>query len=273
MIQIPLNIKVEEDMIFFFCGYEKTAPGHAIGPSVRDYYILHIIHKGKGIVRTGDQEYLLKEGNGFILYPDAISYYAADRKEPWEYSWIAIKGKGMERILAKTNLSPHQNILHHHNFDFFKFFSIEHETTLDFDTPVVLTLKSNLYAFFAQLINLNVSLHERKEKDMDNVYIRAVENIIHTNFHNKITIEQIAAFVGFNISYLGEIFKEKKGISMKDYLTNVRIQRACELLINTHYSVKDIARSVGYMDQLQFSKMFKKHKSVSPTKYREENIL
>jgi AraC-like DNA-binding protein len=259
-------------MVFFFCGYEKTVPNHAIGPSVRDYYIFHIIHKGKGIVRSNAKEYSHREGTGFILYPEVVSYYASDGKDPWEYSWVAVKGTGIEKILSSTSLSPLQCQFNHRSFDFFKFFSAEHAGSIEFDTAAVLTLKSSLLSFFAHLVNLNGNAHGHKiEKGMEPVYIQAVENIIHTNFHNKITIEAISASIGLNISYLGELFKKEKGITMKEYLTKTRLERSCELLINTSHTIGDIARSVGYTDPLQFSKMFKKHKSVSPAKYRKEN--
>lgn len=271
MIQIPLNIEIEKNMTFFFCGYEKTNINHLVGPSTRDYYLLHIVHKGKGTVKTDNKEYLIEEGYGFILFPDTMAQYSSDHNDPWEYSWIAIKGKGIEKILCNTKLSTFRNKFIHHNFDFFKYFSIEHQNTLNFDILNVLKLKSNLYFFFEQLITLN----KKEEKPINimtkDLYINAVENYIKSNFHNNITIEQISIYIGLNISYLGSLFKTEKGISIKKYLTNIRIKRACELLKNTSYPISDISRSVGYADQLQFTKIFKKYTYVSPTRYRERH--
>ncbi len=273
MKQIPLRLKMEEDVVFFFCGYHSTPPEHRIGPSVWDYYLIHIVHKGKGIVRTNNKEYMLEQGDGFVIYPNVISYYASDIKLPWEYSWIAVKGHGIKKILSRANISPDNNKFRHHNFDFFKYFSIGYENTININMANMLLIKSNFYSFFAQLINLNKKEKKKTNKDIKKIYIQAVENIINTNFHNRITVEQIANQVGLNISYLGKLFKSEKGISIKNYLINIRMKRACELLKSTDYQISDISRSAGYMDQLQFAKIFRKYKSVSPTDYRVKNSM
>lgn len=272
MIQIPLNIKMEENVIFFFCGYEQTVSGHSVGPLARDYYLLHMVHNGKGIIETQGNRHIIREGEGFIIYPNIITHYCSDTKEPWEYSWIAIKGDEINTILDRTTLSPEYNKFTHHNFDFFKFFSIEYQSAISFDTSAVLTIKSYFYSFFSQLVSLNGKDTEYREKAISDEYIEAVENIINTNFHNNITVKWISDYVGLNMSYLGNLFKKQKGISIKSYLTNVRLKRACELLKNTDYLISDIARSVGYYDQLQFTRIFKKHKLVSPSQYRSRSI-
>jgi AraC-like DNA-binding protein len=271
MIQLPLNIEMEKDTIFFFCGYEQTKPGHTVGPSTWGYYLLHLVHNGVGSVWTKNSEHFIGPGKGFLIYPDIITRYSSDKREPWEYSWIALKGQGVERILAETGLSVSQNIFRHHNFDFFKYFSIQHRNAISYSIQEVMLIKSNLYSFLSQLISLNPAEPDKEKKRQENLYVKAVVDIINTNFHNKITVEQIARHVGLNISYLGKIFKDEKGNTIKNYLTGVRIQRACELLKNTDYTVANIARSVGYEDQLQFSKIFRKYRSVSPERFRNEN--
>lgn len=271
MIQIPLNIQIEDEMLFFFCGYERTPPDLSRGPSVWDYYLIHNVHAGEGFIRTNNEEYLIRSGEGFIIYPNVVSHYFTEKSNPWEYSWIAIKGKGIEKILYQTSISPFQNKFKHQNFDFFKFFSIEHQNAIRFDASNILLLKSNFYAFLSHIMVLNSKEVDRSLKDSKNVYIKAVENIVNTNFHNRISIEQISKQIGLDISYLGKLFKDEKGISIKNYLTNVRIKKACELLKNTNYQISDISRSLGYSDQLQFSKIFKKYKLVSPSKFRHQN--
>jgi AraC-like DNA-binding protein len=271
MIQLPLDIEMEKDMVFFFCGYEQTRPGHTVGPSTRNYYLLHLVHRGTGSVWTKNSEHFLGSGSGFLIYPDVITRYSSDRKEPWEYSWIALKGRGVEKILEETSLSIDKNVFRHHNFDFFKYFSIQHRNAISYSVQEVMLLKSSLYSFLSQLIALNPAEPEKEKKSRENLYVKAVVDIINTNFHNKMTVEQIAEHIGLNMSYLGKLFKDEKGITIKNYLTSVRIQRACELLRNTEYTVADIARSVGYQDQLQFSKIFKKYRSVSPARFRNEN--
>jgi len=80
-------------------------------------------------------------------------------------------------------------------------------------------------------------------------------------------IEDIAAFINIDRSYLFRKFKECTGRSMKQYLSEYRMERACELLRHTNLSVKSVSHSVGYQDPLYFSKVFSKSMSISPSGY------
>ena len=86
--------------------------------------------------------------------------------------------------------------------------------------------------------------------------------------HLDINIEQIAHELHLSSGHLRYLFKKYKGISPKAYLTEIRMNRAAELLKTTDYTVGEISKSVGYEDALCFSKAFKKIKKLSPYNYR-----
>jgi beta-lactam-binding protein with PASTA domain len=64
-------------------------------------------------------------------------------------------------------------------------------------------------------------------------------------------------------------FKNKTGVNFIDYLTNIRIERAKELLADSDVSIKEICSEVGYADPNYFSRIFKKVTGVTPTEYKE----
>ena len=70
-------------------------------------------------------------------------------------------------------------------------------------------------------------------------------------------------------SYLYRLFKDKTGVSVSDYITRTRISKAEVLLSNGSLSVKDVAYSVGFPDQMYFSRVFKKINGRTPTQFRE----
>ena len=58
----------------------------------------------------------------------------------------------------------------------------------------------------------------------------------------------------------------------KEYLMNVRIEKACEFLSYTNLGIKEIALSIGFDDQMYFSRVFKKYKRLNPSEYRKTKI-
>jgi AraC-like DNA-binding protein len=84
----------------------------------------------------------------------------------------------------------------------------------------------------------------------------------------RLTIEEIADYVGLDRNYLGSIFKKHLNTTMQEFLIDFRMKKACGLLKNEDITIADVVRSVGYQDQLQFSKVFKSRKTLSLLNYR-----
>ena len=80
--------------------------------------------------------------------------------------------------------------------------------------------------------------------------------------------EEAAALVGMSSGYLSKIFKEKAGIGFQEYLTEVRMKKACELLDNIQFKSYDVAFYVGYDNPKNFSRAFKAYYGITPKEYR-----
>lgn len=89
----------------------------------------------------------------------------------------------------------------------------------------------------------------------------------------EISLSTIADKFNITPQYLSAIFKEKTGHNISDYIQNLRMNKAKELLLTTDLPVSQIARIIGYTEVSGFTKAFKKIEGVSPNKYREINKL
>ena len=101
------------------------------------------------------------------------------------------------------------------------------------------------------------------------VYARYAIDYINQHYNEKIKIADLATYIGINRSYLTSNFKKATGYSPQEYLVLLRMDKAASKLKNTDLSVSDVAASVGYGDQLAFSKIFKQYYGVSPRAFRE----
>lgn len=109
--------------------------------------------------------------------------------------------------------------------------------------------------------------------EMGSNVIQKTTNYIKQNYDQKLTLEKVATAVHLNPSYLSHVFKEETGSNFTDYLTEVRLKKAAELLKNSKNSITNIANQVGYQNASYFSQVFKKEFDLTPTQYRKENKI
>lgn len=126
-------------------------------------------------------------------------------------------------------------------------------------------IKSWLTQTCITVINSLEEINLRKQSK----YIQKLKEYITENSNNDISLIDAAEYIGLNSAYLSKLFKENFGQNFIDYLNITRINKAKQLLINTHLSVKEIGFIVGFNTIQNFMRAFKKYEGVTPGQYRE----
>ena len=108
-----------------------------------------------------------------------------------------------------------------------------------------------------------------KEIDVNNRIMQEVATYIYNHYSERLILEDVAKKFNLSRSYLSKKFKSVTGFGFKEYIINVRIQHACELLLNTNKSITDIAFECGFNDSNYFGDAFRRTKGISPNKYRK----
>ena len=106
-------------------------------------------------------------------------------------------------------------------------------------------------------------------RDRATTIVEKVKAFIGARFAEDITIAVVSQSLGMSPNYLGQVFKRETGVSVHDYLNNLRIEQAKRLLKSTNLLVFEIAFKVGYRDQQYFSAVFRKRVGLTPREYRE----
>ena len=112
-------------------------------------------------------------------------------------------------------------------------------------------------------------VNKREERSGD--IIRDAKKYIEEHFDKDISLDDVSRVVNISPYYFSKVFKEESGLNFIEYLTNIRIDKAKELLDSTSLSIKEICVSCGYTDPNYFSRSFKKKVGVTPTEYKEKN--
>ena len=121
---------------------------------------------------------------------------------------------------------------------------------------------------------LGVCIHLRngirkERKDVTAELIEKAKEYIELNYADcELSVEKVCGFLGLSATYFSTLFKKETNLSFVSYLTQVRMEKALELLNTTQEKAYVISQMVGYMEPNYFSYVFKKQYGISPSKYR-----
>ena len=108
------------------------------------------------------------------------------------------------------------------------------------------------------------------EQGVQHHYINIVLKYMEENYGTNISLEKAAEVVGLNPVYLSYLFKKIKKYNYSEYLNEIRLKKAEELLIDSTLKIGEISEKVGYKDARYFSSLFKKKTGMSPNEYRNK---
>jgi len=131
--------------------------------------------------------------------------------------------------------------------------------------------QEDLCAWISTALNEFIELVYTSQDAKKVTKISPAINYIDANYDKSITLDEIAKVSHLSNSRLSHIFKEQMGITIIDYLTSVRIERAKELLLATSQSCTEICFQIGYGNQSYFTRIFKELVGMTPHQFRARN--
>lgn len=137
--------------------------------------------------------------------------------------------------------------------------------------PVVMAMAdySELREWFIDKIAKACHNIRNKRLEKSTSLMETAKEYIDGNFAKNISLEEVSRVINLSPYYFSRVFKEETGVNFVDYITNVRIDKAKELIASGTYSMKEVCAMVGYSDPNYFSRAFKKNVGVSPSEYKD----
>ncbi|WP_187442192.1 helix-turn-helix domain-containing protein [Sutcliffiella horikoshii] len=224
-------------------------------------YSLLFVTSGEAKLKVDNQTYKMKEHSCIILPPNTpYSLSQIDEYAPLRYYELAFEfgefkpdlllGEYVTRNPLKM-LAGLERLL---------------EINSDKDSGPLEMIEEQM--LFYELLYLVCKERETRKKLKDTKEkIQEAILYIQNHYQDELTREGLAEMVGFSPGYFSQAFKKVVGSSPIDYLNEVRIKKAKEMLITSQHRLKTVANSVGYQDEFYFSRLFKKSTGISPTLY------
>lgn len=229
---------------------------------IRESYTLFYIISGSGLVTIDGIGFIVNPGQSFLLFPFSNACIEPLSDE-WSYNWVEFKGLDAAWIVSRTSFSRKNPVVDKipvKNFE--QLFNIsECRSDKSFNqcraSGKLILLMSYYLEYFPCVSEGNTN------------YALSARNYIEKNYRNpEFNVQMLADYIKIDRTYLYRLFKAETGMSVIDYINNCRISKAAVLLIDDNISIKDVAFSVGFTDQMYFSKVFKKLKNQTPTEFR-----
>ncbi|MFH5183692.1 helix-turn-helix transcriptional regulator [Paenibacillus sp. TAB 01] len=122
----------------------------------------------------------------------------------------------------------------------------------------------------ANLLDAARSIQDSLGEDSNNnrLYTSMLEYVSHNYMDCNLSLSTVAEELSLTPSYVTRYFKNKNGLPLMQYVSKIRIEKAKELLETTHLSIKEIVEQIGFVDENNFSRAFRKREGVSPSQYR-----
>ena len=137
------------------------------------------------------------------------------------------------------------------------------------DTIMGMQDYGDIRAWFIEKMRFICCRIRDKNEERSESLVERARAYMQENYSREISLDDISKEVNISPYYFSKIFKDESGENFTEYLTNIRINKAKELLANGDLSIKEIGVMSGYSDPNYFSRIFKKQTGVTPSEYRE----
>ncbi|SHH78731.1 AraC family transcriptional regulator [Clostridium grantii] len=257
--------------------------------------------KGKAYYSANGVEHELTKGSLLLIKPNIPHGFWKDKENPAEIIWVHFDFKYRRDVHDLENLiKDNQNIYFNEELPEKNYLRQDYKIENRFFIPEIFKINKTSYVedrfkdilkAFDQhhitwqlgakanllLIIKEVIYQMTEENNLNSKYnnenlIDYIKSYINQYYFRKITRKEISKYLGYNEDYIGKFFKNKEGISISQYLNDIRIEKAKELLDKTDFSVTNIAELIGFLDIYYFSKTMKNITGYSPNEWRCRNV-
>lgn len=232
-------------------------PGFRTEERIQDFDYLLYVHSGKGVFKIGSVNYQASMGDLFYCPPHVGNTIIADETEPFLLSGIDFWAPEY-----RENLRNRYSLLDHH-------FLIEmiHEMIREYQYRKIGSNHINNALLSVLLENLQRMTAGTMTGKRD--LTTEILDYIASNLHRNITHQELSKSFSYHKNSINRLLIGATGLSLKNYVIELRIKKASELLKYSNKSIGEIGELCGYNSPVFFSRQFREKTGLTPKEYRE----
>jgi len=251
-------------------GHGRHEKDTKVTMTLQDFDIFYIL-TGSYTIIINNKQYTACPGDSFLLTPNSTFVLIANENSEQLYYHFSVLYAGKTNLAGDFEdykLSPNQLALMELLRKYFEDYT-NNKIVAQAALKSVFKIIILEMAFFSEE-NLS-KFSSNNQYSFTNQFLNVIR-YIQTNPGIPIKISFLATIAGLNQCYFSRYFKKYTGMSASNYIDNVKMHAAKQLLIDKKASVKEAALELGYSDQFVFSKKFKKHFGLPPNEFKKINI-
>ena len=230
-----------------------------------DYYLMLLLH-GRMDARADAREYSMSAGDAVIYTPERPFGYHSTGGGRIVYLWVHFTGSEVEQTLARLGLRTGE------------FYHPDRTEDMEEDIAAIHRLFISRPMFCREEISAQLSLLLThlgravgpREDGSRPERIQKSLSYLNRHYSEPLRLETLAGMEYLSVSRYSALFRKVTGRSPQQYLIDLRLRNAQELLKSTDLSISEVARSVGYEDALYFSRIFRRHTGAPPSDHRRK---
>lgn len=235
-------------------------------------YLFQYTISGCGTIVIDGNEHRVAPGYAFMVeIPGDHHYYLPPGSDHWEFIFLQVRPSGLTEIWedAVRRIGP-VPYLPADSSPIHALSNLYLEASMNRIVDV-LQASSLVYHFMTELYRYSrLPSHRQEEWPFS---IRDAIDFMNASFHEPIGLDQIAERAGLSKYHFNRLFTRTTGRTPIQHLTQIRLEKAVELIRSTSSSFEEIAHRIGYTSGSYFTKVFKHHIGCSPSDYRHGHTV
>lgn len=238
-------------------------------PHAHSFFEIHFVFEGEVTYECNKNTIRLTADQALLIPPHIPHCYVESNtsfcKMSLAFSLDEYASSMLQELQKCRTFSFSENISQNVNF------ILKQSEENDFFSPILIRNRI-LEIFYCVCKSLGILLPENQSKTIDS-RLSVAKQYIKDNRNRLITCEDVAKECCLSRKQLNRIFKKDSGETLHDYIVNVRLKYAKELLLQTKQSIKEISFMLGFENESSFISFFKRHSDIPPGTYRTEYLL
>ena len=251
------------------CETDQTYSWDGLTRGSASFCVLQLTLAGQGRLDMGGASIVLPERTLMVVdIPSPHLYYLPPDQDQWEFVFLVVYGSELMRLISGITRRAGNVLPLTENSRIAALFESILQKLFSPAAPGAFEISAMAYQVCMSLLEESYA----QPASEDPSRFEALKKMLRENLQKGVRVSEMAERAGLSRSHFARLFREREGVSPREFVEDLRLRKALTLLYSKRLSVKEIAYSCGISDVNYFCRLFRKHTGMSPGEYRRSAL-